>query len=227
MTSLSRLAVLSFLAMSQYAYAAGNSVYVDQIGSGSTISFSQSGASNEIGNSTKPATINGNNNTITIDQIGDGNVSKLDLSGTGATVTSTITGNNNTVDIDCGASAGTCSTSSIVNTISGDGNFVTQKSDNLMDSTVTITTNNNTVTINNTSTAVAGAKSLVDVSGAGDNDISILQSGVAGTLGHDATAIVIGGSNTLDFRQGGTVDSKIVSNVTGSGNVLTIISNHP
>ena len=57
MTSLSRLAILSFLAMSQYAFAAGNSVYVDQIGTGSTISLTQTGASNEIGNSTKPATI--------------------------------------------------------------------------------------------------------------------------------------------------------------------------
>ena len=227
MTSLSRLAVLSFLAMSQYAFAAGNSVYVDQIGTGSTISLTQTGASNEIGNSTKPATINGNNNNVTIEQIGDGNVSKLDLSGTGATVTSNITGNNNTVDIDCGAGAGTCSTSSIVNTISGDGNVVTQKSDNLIDSTITITTNNNTVTVNNTSTAVAGAKSVISISGAGDNDVTLLQSGVAGTLGHDTSATIVGGSNTLDIRQGGTVDSKVVTNVTGSGNLLTIISNHP
>lgn len=220
-------AFLSFLIMVQYANAAGNSVYVDQIGTGSAVSFTQTGSSNEIGNSTKAATINGNNNTISIEQIGDGNISKLDISGSGAVVTSSITGNNNTVDIDCGAASGTCSTSSIVNTISGDGNIVTQKSDNLFDSNVNILSNDNTVTINNTSTAVSGAKTVVDISGASDNSVSILQTGVAGVNGHDTALNIVGGLNIVDIKQGGTVDSKITSNITGSSNNLTIKSNVP
>jgi hypothetical protein len=220
-------AFLSFLIMVQYANAAGNSVYVDQIGTGSAVSFTQTGSSNEIGNSTKAATINGNNNTISIEQIGDGNISKLDISGSGAVVTSSITGNNNTVDIDCGAASGTCSTSSIVNTISGDGNIVTQKSDNLFDSIVNILSNDNTVTINNTSTAVSGAKTVVDISGASDNSVSILQTGVAGVNGHDTALNIVGGLNIVDIKQGGTVDSKITSNITGSSNNLTIKSNVP
>jgi hypothetical protein len=220
-------AFLSFLIMIQYANAAGNSVYVDQIGTGSAVSFTQTGSSNEIGNSTKAATINGNNNTISIEQIGDGNISKLDISGSGATVTSTITGSNNTVDIDCGATSGTCSTSSVVNTISGDGNIVTQKSDNLFDSNVNILTNDNTVNITNTSTAVSGAKTVVDISGASDNNVIILQSGVAGVNGHDTALNIIGGLNIVDIKQGGTVDSKVVTNITGSSNNLTIKSNVP
>jgi hypothetical protein len=220
-------AFLSFLIMVQYANAAGNSVYVDQIGTGSAVSFTQTGSSNEIGNSTKAATINGNNNTISIEQIGDGNISKLDISGSGAVVTSSITGNNNTVDIDCGAASGTCSTSSIVNTISGDGNIVTQKSDNLFDSIVNILSNDNTVTINNTSTAVSGAKTVVDISGASDNSVSILQTGVAGVNGHDTALNIVGGLNIVDIKQGGTVDSKVTSNITGSSNNLTIKSNVP
>ena len=220
-------AFLSFLIMVQYANAAGNSVYVDQIGTGSTVTFTQTGSSNEIGNSTKAATINGNNNTISIEQIGDGNISKLDISGSGAVVTSSITGNNNTVDIDCGAASGTCSTSSIVNTISGDGNIVTQKSDNLFDSIVNILSNDNTVTINNTSTAVSGAKTVVDISGASDNSVSILQTGVAGVNGHDTALNIVGGLNIVDIKQGGTVDSKVTSNITGSSNNLTIKSNVP
>lgn len=220
-------AFLSFFVMIQYANAAGNSVYVDQIGTGSTVTLTQTGSSNEIGNSTKAATINGNNNTISIEQIGDGNISKLDISGSGATVTSNITGNINIVDIDCGAASGTCSTSSIVNTISGDGNIVTQKSDNLIDSNVNILSNDNTVLINNTSTAVSGAKTLVDISGASDNNVSILQSGVAGVNGHDTALNIIGGLNIVDIKQGGTVDSKVVTNITGSSNNLTIKSNVP
>jgi hypothetical protein len=220
-------AFLSFFVMIQYANAAGNSVYVDQIGTGSTVTFTQTGSSNEIGNSTKAATINGNNNTISIEQIGDGNVSKLDISGSGAIVTSSITGNINIVDIDCGAASGTCSTSTIVNTISGDGNIATQKSDNLFDSNVSILTNNNTVDITNTSTAISGAKTVVDISGASDNDVKISQSGVAGVNGHDTALNIFGGLNIVDIKQGGTVDSKVVTNITGSSNNFTIKSNVP
>lgn len=228
MNIIARLAsFLSFLIMVQYANAAGNSVYVDQIGTGSTVTFTQTGSSNEIGNSSKAATINGNNNTISIEQIGDGNISKLDISGSGATVTSSITGNNNTVDIDCGAASGTCSTSTIANTLSGDGNIVTQKSDNLFDSAINILTNNNTVAIINNSSAISGAKTVVDISGAGDNDVKILQSGVAGVNGHDTALNIIGGLNIVDIKQGGTVDSKVISNITGSSNSLSIKSNLP
>ena len=68
------MALLSFLVMVQYANAAGNSVYVDQIGDGSTINITQSGNSNAVGNATTKATFNGNNNTVTVDQIGNSNV---------------------------------------------------------------------------------------------------------------------------------------------------------
>jgi len=220
------IAFLSFLGMVQYANAQ-NSVYVEQIGSGSTISLTQTGVSNQIGNSTTKAVVNGNNNTITMDQIGNTNVAALNVQGDGATITSNVIGNSNSVDIGCGATGGSCSSSIITQTITGDGNIVNQNTEGTAISTVTINSNNNTVNINNTSTAVAGTKSSVDISGGGGNTVDILQAGAAGTGGHDADLTIVGATNTVDIRQGGSVDSKVVSSITGSGNNLTIKSNHP
>jgi len=221
------IAFLSFLVMFQYgAYAqSGNKIYVEQIGSGSTVNLTQTGQSNEIGNATLKAIVNGNNNTVSIDQIGNSNTAKLNVQGDGATISSTATGDNNVVDISCGA-AGACGASNITNTITGDGNQVTQQTDNLMDSTVTITSDNNTVNIINTSTATAGAKSFVDISGGGGNLVDITQAGAAGANGHDASVTIVGATNNVDIRQGGSVDSKVVSTINGSGNALTIKSNH-
>ena len=222
---LSSMTLLSFLVMFQYANAAGNTVYVDQIGSGSTISMTQTGNSNAIGNPTDKAIINGQNNNIIVDQIGNTNVTALNVQGDGVTVNSLVTGDNNTVGIACGV-GGSCSGSIINNTITGDGNTVTQSADGLTISNVTINTDNNTVNIQNDSTAVAGAKSTVLIAGGGGNDVNIIQTGAAGTNGHDADVNILGGTNTVDIKQGGGVDSKVISTITGSGNTLTIKSNH-
>jgi hypothetical protein len=219
------MALLSFLVMVQYANAASNSVYVDQIGDGSTISITQTGLSNAVGNATTKATFNGQNNLVTIDQIGNSNVTNINVQGDGVTVNSNVTGDNNTVGIACGA-GGSCTGSTITNTITGDGNTVTQNGEGLTLSTVTINTNNNTVNIQNDSTAVAGAKSTVLIDGGGGNDVAITQTGVAATNGHDASVNILGATNTVDIKQGGNVDSKVVTSITGSGNSLTVKSNH-
>ena len=73
------LAMLSLLVMVGNANAQQNSVYVEQIGSGSTINFTQTGVGNAIGNTTTKAVVNGNNNTVTVDQIGNTNIAALNL----------------------------------------------------------------------------------------------------------------------------------------------------
>lgn len=218
------LAMLSLLVMVGNANAQQNSVYVEQIGSGSTINFTQTGVGNAIGNTTTKAVVNGNNNTVTVDQIGNTNIAALNLQGDGATVLSTTTGDNNSVTISCGA-AGDCTGSTITNTITGDGNQVTTTSDNLIDSTVTINSDNNTVTIDNTSTAVNGAKSKIDISGGGGNTVALTQAGAAGTNGHDAEVNIVGATNNVLVKQGGSNDSKVNATITGSGNTLSIKSN--
>jgi len=219
------IAFLSFLIMFQYANAAGNSVYVDQIGSGTTVNMIQTGNSNAIGNATSKARVDGNNNTVTVEQIGNSNIAAVTVTGDGVTVQSTATGNTNDVSIACGV-GGSCTGSSITNLITGDGNTVVQNTDGVMTSVVTISSNNNSVDIQNDSTAVAGSKSTVTISAGGGNTVEIKQTGAAGTNGHEADVMIVGATNTVDIKQGGSVDSKVISTITGSGNSLTVKSNH-
>ena len=219
------MALLSFFVMVQNVYAAGNNVYVDQIGDGSTINITQTGNSNAVGNATVKATFNGQNNIVTVDQIGNNNVANVSVAGDGVTVYSLVTGDNNTVGISCGA-GGSCTGSSITNTITGDNNTVNQTGEGLTLSSVTINTDNNTVNIQNDSSSVAGAKSTVLIDGGGGNDVAIKQTGVAGLNGHDANVSILGATNTVDIKQGGGVDSKVITSINGSGNTLNIKSNH-
>ena len=219
------LAMLSFLVMVGNVNAQQNTVYVEQIGTGSTINFTQTGVGNAIGNPTTKAVVNGNNNDVTVDQIGNSNIASLNVQGDSVTVLSTTTGDNNTSTISCGA-GGDCTGSNITHTITGDGNQVTTNSDGLIDSTVTINSDNNTVTINNTSTAVSGAKSNIDISSGGGNTVALTQAGAAGANGHDATIAIVGATNTVEVKQGGSNDSKVNATITGSGNNLSIKSNH-
>jgi len=216
------MALLSFLVMVQYANAAGNNVYVDQIGDGTTINITQTGNSNAVGNATNKAIFNGGNNTVTIDQIGNSNVTNVNVQGSGVTISSLVTGNSNDVAITCDA----CTASSIINTITGDGNAVTQTGIGLTLSTVTINTDNNTVNIQNDSSAVAGAKSTVLIDGGGGNSVAIVQTGVAGPNGHETDVNILGATNTVDVKQGGGVDSKVITTITGSGNSVWVKSNH-
>jgi hypothetical protein len=128
--------------------------------------------------------------------------------------------------VNCGTS-GPCTGSVINNTITGDGNSVTQNTDGLTISNVTINSDNNTVNINNTSTAISGTKTTVDISGGNGNTVDIAQAGVAGAAGHDADLTIVGATNTATIKQGGSVDSKVVGTINGSGNTVTIKSNHP
>lgn len=213
------------LLINSMSFAQQNSIYVDQIGTGSTINFTQTGSGNAIGNATTKAVINGNNNIIGMSQIGNTNTNVLNVQGDGVTVSSTITGDTNNISILCGVS-GDCSGSNITNTITGDGNIVLQSTEGPTVSTVSITSDNNNVNIQNTATSVSPSKSNVDISGGGGNQVDILQAGAAGANGHDASIIIVGATNNVDIRQGGSVDSKVISTITGSGNALTIKSNH-
>ena len=220
------MAFLSFFVMVQNVNAAGNSVYVDQIGDGSTINITQTGNSNSLGSANSKATFNGNNNTINIEQIGNSNVTNTVINGTGVFITKIITGNSNTTELNCGANGGSCSGSTITNTVTGNGNTLIQNHDGLTFSNININSDNNTVNLTNTSTAIAGAKTTVDISGGNGNTVDITQSGTAGIAGHETDLTIVGATNTVDIRQGGTVDSKVVTTVTGSGNNITIKSNH-
>jgi hypothetical protein len=216
---------ISFLVMSGYVNAA-NLIYMDQIGDGSTINITQSGSGNAIGTPSVKSTFNGDNNTVNIEQIGNNNVTNMAVMGDGATISSVITGSSNILNLECGANGGSCGPSTITNSVTGDGNSLTQSTNSLTNTTVNIQSDNNQVNMTNTSSAVAGTKNLVDIVGGSGNIVDVVQAGTAGTNGHEVDLSINGALNTVDFRQGGAIDSKIVTTITGSSNAVTIKSNH-
>jgi hypothetical protein len=223
MKLLSRMmAFLSFLVMFQYANAASNNIYVDQIGDGSTISITQTGSGNQLGSTNNRATLNGNNNNITVQQIGNSNVTNLNVQGDGATVSSIINGNSNQSTIDCSG----CTGATISKTITGNGNEVSITNDGMADTVVNVTSDNNTVTLTNNSTATAGVVNRIDISGGNGNQVVADQTGAASTTGHSLDLTITGAMNTATIKQGGTVDSKVNTTITGSSNTLTVKSNH-
>lgn len=226
MKTLTRMiAFLSFFVMTGYVNAA-NLIFMDQIGDGSTINITQSGAGNAIGTSSVKSSFTGDNNTVTIEQIGNNNVTNMTVSGDGATISSIVNGSSNILNLECGANGGSCGPSNITKTITGDGNQITQSSDTLTTTSVNVQSDNNQVNITSTSIAVAGTKNTVDITGGSGNIVDVVQAGTADTIGHEVDLTINGALNTIDFRQGGAVDSKIVTNITGSSNAVTIKSNH-
>ena len=223
MKTLTRMiAFLSFFVMIQYAYAAGNKIYIDQIGDGSNITLKQTGSDNNIGSTSNRSSFNGDNNTITVTQIGNQNNQLINVVGDGVTLNSTITGNTNRVDIDCT----TCTASSITSTVTGSSNLVTITNDGLNNTALTIDSDNNTVTLTNNSSNVAGVNNVINISGGNGNQVTLDQTGVAGINGHKVDLAVTGALNNVQIGQGGSVDSIVNSTISGSSNTLIIKSNH-
>ena len=216
------IAFLSFFVMIQYAYAAGNSIYIDQIGDGSNITLTQTGNNNGIGTLTNRSSFNGTNNTVTVSQIGNQNNQLINVVGDGVTLNSTITGNTNQVDINCTS----CTASSITSSVTGSSNLVTITNENLANTALTIDSDNNTVTMTNNTSSIAGVNNTINISGGNGNQLTIDQTGVAGTLGHKIDLAVTGALNNVQIGQGGSVDSVVNSTITGSSNTLIIKSNH-
>lgn len=219
-----RLAMfLSFLIMVQYANAASNNILIDQIGDGSTISLTQTGQGNNIGDTTNHANFHGDNNTVTVEQIGNGNLAAISVTGNDNTLSHSFTGSYNQLSLLCPS----CSSITMTDTVQGDSNIITRNFNTAGgSSTINIQSDNNDVTINNQTTATAGAESTVNISGGNGNSVRIRQDGAAGTNGHVADLTIVGGSNVAHIDQGGNVDSNVHATITGSGNTLSINSNY-
>jgi hypothetical protein len=175
-----------------------NEVYVEQVGSGSTINITQDGTDNRIGDVGTPAYIGSGTNTVTIDQIGSTNVLDMVVNGAVTDVIVTTTGNDNTQTINCGTtqSAG-CGGSVITTTIAGDSNTTTQDlgAGANHTSTMNITGDNNTVS--HTSTATGTTSADITVSG-NTNTVAVTQSG---TLNKSVSVNSTGNSNNINITQ--------------------------
>jgi hypothetical protein len=181
-----------------WAAQAQNKVYMEQVGSGSTITILQDGSDNRIGTELAPIFIGGGSNTVDIQQIGSANELAMTVNGAATTVAVTVNGNNNVSTIDCGTniSAG-CSSSDIIQTITGDTNTVTQNlgSGANHSSKLVVDGDTNTVTHNSTNSGASTVEYTVTGS---NNTITMTQSGL---LAKTIIATTAGSNNTVAITQ--------------------------
>jgi hypothetical protein len=178
--------------------AQANEVYVEQVGSSSTINITQQGTDNRIGDATTPAYIGSGSNNVTIDQIGSTNVLDMVVNGAGTDVIVTTTGDNNAQTINCGTTTSDgCSGSYIKQQVTGDSNTVTQNLGSGANHTSEITITGDTNTVTHTSTATGVTSANITVSG-NTNTVAVTQSGM---LNKSVTVTSTGNSNTVNITQ--------------------------
>ena len=180
--------------------ALANDVYIEQVGDGATVTITQDGSSNRIGDNGTPSIIKGDANIVTIDQIGSSNTLDMVINGAAVTAIVTTNGSNNTQTINCGtANSATCGSSYIKQQVDGDNNTVTQSlvAASTQHSEILITGDYNTVTH---TTSGSGAHSgIITVTG----------------------GVALSG-NTISLTQGGTNAQQATITSTGNGNAITV-----
>ena len=180
--------------------AQANDDYIEQVGDGATVTITQDGSSNRIGDNGTPSIIKGDANIVTIDQIGSSNTLDMVINGAAVTAIVTTNGSNNTQVINCGtANTASCGSSFIKQQVDGDNNTVTQTlvAASTQHSEILITGDYNTVTH---TTSGSGAHSgIITVNG----------------------GVALSG-NTISLTQGGTNAQQATITSTGNGNAITV-----
>jgi hypothetical protein len=251
--SLSRklTAILVLSAMSTLGYTADNSIYINQSGSTSEINMIQDGAGNVVrgvqgvgGGNTTPATINGDSNTVTVNQVGTGNTLNFGIQTTidanpltnGNTFNYSVTGNNATATIDSNANGAGSSASNYLNVIQT-GNYAGLTANILgsNNSIVASTAGGSNNTILTTTNGNSNSQTIA-VTGGGSNNVTINQGigGSAVTGGSLATSnnngtvnlSITGASNAVTIAQtsAGYADTTVLA-LNGSSNVANIVQN--
>jgi hypothetical protein len=175
-----------------------NEVYIEQVGSNSTVTITQDGSDNRVGTSQNPAYIGSGSNTVIIDQIGSINTLDLVVNGAGTDVTVSTTGSNNVQEISCGTTqSASCSGSVITQTIVGDSNDVKQLLGTGANHTSNITITGDINTVTHTSTATGTTSADITVSG-NTNIVSVTQSGM---LNHSVVINSTGDLNNISIVQ--------------------------
>lgn len=176
-----------------------NDVYIEQIGSSTDITITQTGLDNIIGAALTPSFFGGDNNIVNITQTGSRNSLNSITNGDSLTLTLEYTGDDNSETINCGTSMSkTCNDNLIQHTVTGDSNTITTSiTKGTTTSKMTVSGNSNTITHNSTS---------------------------EGVVSSDLT--LAGNSNNISLTQQGTIDKSITINSTGSNNNLTVVQHN-
>lgn len=200
-----------------------NSVYIDQVGSNSTITMTQTGSNNILGTQNANTILHGNSQVITISQVGANNTGNFNIQGNSSNVTSNISGNLNTVTVNCGtAPSSSCADTLIEANATGNNNTLNVTAGSKSVAKINIDGDTNSATINSSTSNLLGAKSQIDITGGNSNIVNVSQSGPAGANGFDAKIDIVGGSNTVGVTQNGTIDSTVNIKTVGSSNTITV-----
>ncbi len=258
MKKINNLLSVLLLGFAANSFASDNSIYIDQAGDNGVITMTQDGASNRIrgiqgqgtGNTT-PSKIKGDNVTLTVEQIGSGNILNLGVvTGTasggvdtsivyrvnGSNAVGTInmnnaeqgTANSNTVNIEQSGNGAIAN----LNMLGSNNTFVVDTAGGANNSVVaTVNADQVNVTVNQTGGGgnqttlnLTGAKGTVSLTSVGSSNVtSITQSG-GGVNGHNATLNINGSSNNTTISQSGTIDTTVNLAVSGSNNTYNIIT---
>ena len=204
-----------------YAQSTTNSIFIDQVGNGSTITITQKGQNNRIGSEQNRVVIEGNNQTITSTQEGNGNLIQGSITqADNVNIDSTVTGDNNTVTYDQGDAASVSGSTKTL-AVTGDSNNLTFNQGTASSATGAI--QNITFTGDtNTYTSTINTDDVVnDVTVAGDsNTIAMTQNG---TAGKNVEMVLTGSTNNVTVNQKSTTNVDTVKvNSTSTGSTLVI-----
>jgi len=204
-----------------YAQSTTNSIFIDQVGNGSTITITQKGQNNRIGSEQERVVIEGNNQNITSTQEGNGNLIQGSITqADNLDITSTVTGDNNTVTYDMGDAASVSGSTKTL-AVTGDSNNLTFNQGTT--ASATGATQNITFTGDtNTYTSTINADDVVnDMTVAGDgNAITMVQDGIAGK---NVEMVLTGSTNTVTVNQKSTTNVDTIKiNSTSTGSTLVI-----
>lgn len=198
-----------------------NSIYIEQIGDGSTILIEQTGNTNTVGNvsSDIPVTLDGSTQNITITQDGNGNSFDGNIEGNNITASFDTTGSTNDINVDIGSTAAGGSTIDV--DIVGDSNVLDYAQGDLnsatnADVTLAITGDFNTF---DGSIETDDVTNVFGITG-DSNDFTVVQDGYAGK---NVDMSLTGSNNTVAINQRSTlnVDSVNVTSTT-SNSTITI-----
>jgi hypothetical protein len=180
-----------------FAQQATNSIYIDQVGDGSTITLTQQGQTNGIGKENNRFQLQGSNQTVTMTQRGNGNMIEGNIiQADNINYDITTLGDSNSIVFDHGSSGSVAGTTL----------------------NLTATGSMNTFDLKQgTTSSSTGATQTINVTGDSNQYVSTIN-----TDDVIQTATVAGDSNQLTIVQNGHASKNMDINLVGSGNIFDI-----
>lgn len=216
-TTKNKLGLLALLGLLWTSSALSNDIYIEQSGDNLTLSVTQEGTGNEVGNSTTGVSITGDDMNLTISQVGNTNTVEMSVTGDNYTGNIDVTGSSNTVTLNCDSvGSGNCGTVTNTLTLTGNSNTLTLnvgETNDASDSNITYSVTGSSNTITGTVDGTNVTASTTISGSTNTHDVTISGGGVSG---HSLTHSHTGGLGSFTLNQSGINDTTV--NLTTSGN---------